>query len=209
MKPQKTRCISGTQMFPPLFSLGYHQCRWNYEDEADVEAVDSGFDDNNIPYDVIWLDIEHTDGKRYFTWDPETFPNPVKMQERLQEKRRKLVVISDPHIKVDPKYPIYKEAKEKGYFVKNVIGQDFEGNCWPGVSSYLDFTNPAVREWYSSQFSFDKYKDSTDVLFIWNDMNEPSVFESPEGTMPKDAVHHQGWDHRDLHNLYGFYQVNV
>ncbi|XP_069586687.1 neutral alpha-glucosidase C [Ranitomeya imitator] len=198
--------LTGTQMFPPLFSLGYHQCRWNYEDEADVEAVDSGFDDNNIPYDVIWLDIEHTDGKRYFTWDPETFPNPVKMQERLQEKRRKLVVISDPHIKVDPKYPIYKEAKEKGYFVKNVIGQDFEGNCWPGVSSYLDFTNPAVREWYSSQFSFDKYKDSTDVLFIWNDMNEPSVFESPEGTMPKDAVHHQGWDHRDLHNLYGFYQ---
>ncbi|XP_077117305.1 neutral alpha-glucosidase C [Ranitomeya variabilis] len=198
--------LTGTQMFPPLFSLGYHQCRWNYEDEADVEAVDSGFDDNNIPYDVIWLDIEHTDGKRYFTWDPETFPNPVQMQERLQEKRRKLVVISDPHIKVDPKYPIYTEAKEKGYFVKNVTGQDFEGNCWPGVSSYLDFTNPAVREWYSSQFSFDKYKDSTDVLFIWNDMNEPSVFQSPEGTMPKDAVHHLGWDHRDLHNLYGFYQ---
>ncbi|XP_073495193.1 neutral alpha-glucosidase C isoform X2 [Phyllobates terribilis] len=198
--------LTGTQMFPPLFSLGYHQCRWNYEDEADVGAVDSGFDDNNIPYDVIWLDIEHTDGKRYFTWDPETFPNPVKMQKKLQEKRRKLVVISDPHIKVDPKYPIYTEAKEKGYFVKNVTGQNFEGNCWPGVSSYLDFTSPAVREWYSSQFSFDKYKDSTDVLFIWNDMNEPSVFESPEGTMPKYAVHHQGWDHRELHNLYGFYQ---
>lgn len=53
--------IIGTQMFPPLFSLGYHQCRWNYESEADVEAVDTGFDDHNIPYDVIWLDIEHTE----------------------------------------------------------------------------------------------------------------------------------------------------
>ncbi|XP_056401012.1 neutral alpha-glucosidase C [Hyla sarda] len=198
--------LTGTQMFPPLFSLGYHQCRWNYEDEADVDAVDSGFDDHDIPYDVIWLDIEHTDGKRYFTWDPEKFPNPVKMQENLQKKRRKLVVISDPHIKVDPKYTLYTEAKEKGYFVKNIYGKDFEGNCWPGTSTYLDFTNPAVREWYSSQFSFDKYKGSTDVLFIWNDMNEPSVFKSPEQTMPKDAVHHQGWNHRDLHNLYGFYQ---
>ncbi len=26
--------------------------------------VDAGFDEHNIPMDVIWLDIEHTDGKR-------------------------------------------------------------------------------------------------------------------------------------------------
>ncbi|XP_072284040.1 neutral alpha-glucosidase C isoform X3 [Pyxicephalus adspersus] len=198
--------LTGTQILPPLFSLGYHQCRWNYEDEADVEAVDSGFDEHNIPYDVIWLDIEHTDGKRYFTWDPDRFPDPVKMQEKLQEKRRKLVVISDPHIKVDPNYTLYAEAKEKGYFVKDHKLQNFEGTCWPGVSSYIDFTNPAAREWYSSQFSLEKYKNSTDNLFVWNDMNEPSVFDAPEMTMPKNAVHHQGWEHRDLHNLYGFYQ---
>lgn len=43
----------------------YHQCRWNYNDEADTLAVDAGFDEHDIPYDVIWLDIEHTDGKRY------------------------------------------------------------------------------------------------------------------------------------------------
>jgi alpha-glucosidase (family GH31 glycosyl hydrolase) len=38
--------------------------RWNYKDEADAFAVDAGFDEHNIPYDVLWLDIEHTDGKR-------------------------------------------------------------------------------------------------------------------------------------------------
>lgn len=48
---------------------------------------------------------------------------------------------------------------------------------------------------------------STPSLFLWNDMNEPSVFGGPEQTMPKDAVHHGGWEHRELHNLYGFYQV--
>ena len=26
--------------------------------------MDAGFDEHDIPYDVIWLDIEHTDGKR-------------------------------------------------------------------------------------------------------------------------------------------------
>jgi alpha-glucosidase (family GH31 glycosyl hydrolase) len=47
-----------------LFSLAYHQCRWNYNDEDDVKTVDAGLDQWDIPYDVLWLDIEHTDGKR-------------------------------------------------------------------------------------------------------------------------------------------------
>ncbi|XP_067414242.1 neutral alpha-glucosidase C [Emydura macquarii macquarii] len=198
--------LTGTQALPPLFSLGYHQCRWNYEDEHDVKAVDAGFDEHEIPYDVIWLDIEHTDGKRYFTWDKKKFHNPKRMQELLMRKKRKLVVIIDPHIKVDPMYTLYAQGKKKGYFVKDRKGQDFEGICWPGTSSYLDFTNPEVREWYTDQFAFKTYKGSTDILFAWNDMNEPSVFKGAELTLPRDAIHHSNWEHREIHNLYGFYQ---
>ena len=51
-----------------MFSIGYHQCRWNYRDEKDVADVHAHFERYDFPYDVIWLDIEHTDGKRYFTW---------------------------------------------------------------------------------------------------------------------------------------------
>lgn len=75
---------------PPLFSLGYHQCRWNYEDEQDVKEVDAGFDEHDIPYDVMWLDIEHTEDKKYFTWDKKRFANPKRMQELLRSKRRKV-----------------------------------------------------------------------------------------------------------------------
>ncbi|KAI6068253.1 Neutral alpha-glucosidase C isoform X1 [Aix galericulata] len=192
--------LTGTQALPPLFSLGYHQCRWNYEDEQDVKAVDAGFDEHDIPYDVIWLDIEHTDGKRYFTWDKKKFQNPKRMQELLRKKKRKLVVIVDPHIKADPMYALYSQGKDKGYFVKDRNGQDFEGICWP------DFTNPEVRKWYADQFAFKTYKGSTNILFVWNDMNEPSVFKGAELTMQKDAVHYNNWEHRELHNLYGFYQ---
>ncbi|XP_061467295.1 neutral alpha-glucosidase C isoform X2 [Rhineura floridana] len=199
--------LTGTQALPPLFSLGYHQCRWNYKDEEDVEDVDAGFDVSDIPYDVMWLDIEHTDGKRYFTWDKEKFGNPERLQKQiLMKKKRKLVVILDPHIKVDPLYTIYSEAKEKGYYVKDHKGKDFEGICWPGLSSYLDFTNPEVREWYADQFAFETYKGSSEILFAWNDMNEPSVFRGVELTMQKDAVHYGKWEHREVHNLYGFYQ---
>uniref|UniRef100_A0A8C2BB02 Glucosidase, alpha; neutral C n=1 Tax=Cyprinus carpio TaxID=7962 RepID=A0A8C2BB02_CYPCA len=198
--------LTGYQALPPLFSLGYHQCRWNYEDEADVKAVDAGFDLHGIPYDVIWLDIEHTNGKRYFTWDSQLFPNPAELQHHLQKKNRKLVVISDPHIKIDPDWPLYSEAKEGGHFVKNREGVVYEGTCWPGESCYLDFSSSKTRSWYARQFSLSKYEGSTESLFVWNDMNEPSVFNGPEQTMPKDAVHHGGWEHRELHNLYGFYQ---
>ncbi|XP_056151789.1 neutral alpha-glucosidase C [Lampris incognitus] len=198
--------LTGYQALPPLFSLGYHQCRWNYDDEADVRAVDAGFDLHRIPYDVIWLDIEHTDGKRYFTWDPVSFPDPVGLQRHLEQKKRKMVVISDPHIKVDPEWPLYCEARDGGHFVKDREGKLYRGLCWPGESCYLDYSSSATRAWYSRLFTLDKYKGSTPALFVWNDMNEPSVFGGPEQTMPKDVVHSGGWEHRDLHNLYGFYQ---
>ncbi|XP_078796792.1 neutral alpha-glucosidase C isoform X1 [Oryzias latipes] len=198
--------LTGYQALPPLFALGYHQSRWNYRDEADVKAVDAGFDVHRIPYDVMWLDIEHTDGKRYFTWDSALFPDPVGLQRHLQARGRKMVVISDPHIKTDPCWALYRDAREGEHFIKDREGQVYCGSCWPGESSYLDFSSSRTRAWYSRCFSLEKYKGSTPSLFVWNDMNEPSVFGGPEQTMPKDAVHHGGWEHRDLHNLYGFYQ---
>uniref|UniRef100_A0A2K5BXA0 Neutral alpha-glucosidase AB n=1 Tax=Aotus nancymaae TaxID=37293 RepID=A0A2K5BXA0_AOTNA len=197
--------LTGTQALPPLFSLGYHQSRWNYRDEADVLEVDQGFDDHNLPCDVIWLDIEHADGKRYFTWDPSRFPQPRTMLERLASKRRKLVTIVDPHIKVDSGYRVHDELRNLGLYVKTRDGSDYEGWCWPGSAAYPDFTNPTMRSWWANMFSYDNYEGSAPNLFVWNDMNEPSVFNGPEVTMLKDAQHYGGWEHRDLHNIYGLY----
>ena len=38
----------------------------------------------------MWLDIEHTDNKKYFTWDSRAFPNPKAMQNKLAMKGRKV-----------------------------------------------------------------------------------------------------------------------
>ena len=40
--------------------------------------------------------------------------------------------------------------------------------------------NPAVRAWWAQQFALSKYQGSTPNLYVWNDMNEPSVFNGPE-----------------------------
>lgn len=88
---QQYTTVTGKPVMPQLFSIAYHQCRWNYKDEADVNAVDAGFDEHDIPYDVLWLDIEHTDHKKYFTWDHSLFPHPKAMQDRIADMGRKMV----------------------------------------------------------------------------------------------------------------------
>ncbi|KNE70216.1 hypothetical protein AMAG_15185 [Allomyces macrogynus ATCC 38327] len=199
--------LSGFPTLPPLFAMAYHQCRWNYNDEADVRAVDAKFDEHEIPYDVLWLDIEHTDGKRYFTWDKVKFPTPDKMLDNLATKHRKMVTIIDPHIKEDSEYRVSAEATKQGLLVKNAEGTgDFGGWCWPGQSNWIDFTDPKARAWWAAQFAFDQYLGSTPTLFTWNDMNEPSVFTGPEITMPKTVQHHGGLEHRIVHNAYGMLQ---
>lgn len=97
------------------------------------------------------------------------------------------------HIKRDDHYSVHSEATAKSLYIKTKDGKtDFDGWCWPGASSYLDFTAPHVRAWWATQFRLDHYQGSTLDLFTWNDMNEPSVFNGPEVSMPKDALNLQG-----------------
>lgn len=201
--------LTGTAPLPQYFTLGYHQCRWNYNDEEDVRTVVENFDIHNMPLDVMWLDIEYTDNKKYFTWDSIKFPHPQIMQQNLTSLGRKLVVIIDPHIKRDSGYFLHNEALANDYYVKNKDGSVYEGWCWPGSSSYLDFFNPTVQSYYSGLYDLSKFPGATQDMYIWNDMNEPSVFNGPEITMPKDCVHYGGWEHRHVHNLYGIYHTSA
>lgn len=199
--------LTGTAPLPPYFALAYHQCRWNYVSEEDVQNVNSKFDLHDLPMDVMWLDIEYTDQKKYFTWDPVKFGHPTAMVNNLTEVGRKLVVIIDPHIKRDEGYFLHQDATSLGLYVKNKDGNDYDGWCWPGSSSYLDFMNPKVREYLGDRYSLDNFHGSSLDVHIWNDMNEPSVFNGPEVTMPKDCRHYGDVEHRDLHNIYGFVSV--
>lgn len=195
--------LTGYTAMPQEFAIGYHQCRWNYISDDDVKDVDRKFDKFKIPYDVIWLDIEYTDGKKYFTWDPHSFANPVSMGEQLDSHGRKLVVIIDPHIKKEDGYSVVSDMSSKDLAVHNKENNIYEGWCWPGSSNWIDCFNPKAIEWWKSLFTYDSFKGTLANTFIWNDMNEPSVFNGPETTMPKDNIHFGNWEHRDVHNLNG------
>lgn len=84
------------------------------------------------------------------------------------------------------------------------------GWCWPGASSYPDLFDPVVRKYLADQYLLENFKTTTNDVFIWNDMNEPSVFNGPEITMPKDNVHNTEmgtYEHRVVHNLYAHMQL--
>ncbi|EJD08185.1 alpha-glucosidase [Fomitiporia mediterranea MF3/22] len=203
--------LTGTPVLPAQWALGYHQCRWSYMSSKDVLEVQQRFDKDEFPVDAIWLDIDYATEHRYFIWEKKRFPDPVEMIKEIEAAGRKMVVIVDPHLKREKDYPIYKEAYDLGILVKESDRKtDYEGQCWPGLSSWVDFFHPGSRDWWKKHFKTSLSKDgaftwieSTENVGIWNDMNEPAVFDAPEKTLPKDCVHYGGWEHRDIHNIYG------
>ena len=200
--------LTGLPEMPPLWALGYHQCKWSYYPEATVRNIAKGFRDRRIPCDALYLDIDYMDGYRCFTWDAERFPEPAKMVRDLEKDGFKTVVIIDPGLKIDTNYPVWVEGVEKGYFCRRQDGNLMKGSVWPGLCHFPDFTRPEVRHWWADQFR--ELVEEVGVHGIWNDMNEPAVFE--DGTFPHDVRHdYDGHpcSHRKAHNIYGMQMIRA
>lgn len=189
---------------PPLWALGFHQCKWSYYPESNVKEITQKFRDLSIPCDAIYLDIDYMDGFRCFTWDKNHFPDPKRMVKELEEDGFKTVVIIDPGIKIDHEYSVFKEALDKDYFCKRADGPYMKGKVWPGECYFPDYTRPEVREWWSGLFK--ELIEDIGVKGVWNDMNEPAVMEVPNKTFPDDVRHDYDGNpcsHRKAHNIYG------
>ncbi|MBD8069541.1 glycoside hydrolase family 31 protein [Bacillus sp. PS06] len=196
--------LTGRMQIPPKWALGYHQSRYSYETEAEVRELVQHFLDKEIPVDAIYLDIHYMDGYRVFTFDRDRFPNPEKLMKDLKEAGIHVVPIVDPGVKEDPEYPIYQEGINEDRFCKYIDGKIYHGDVWPGNSAFPDFMNSEVREWWGQKHKF--YTD-LGIEGIWNDMNEPAVFNETK-TMDVKVMHNQDGTlktHREMHNVYGFY----
>ncbi|MEM9685612.1 MAG: glycoside hydrolase family 31 protein [Bacteroidota bacterium] len=196
--------LTGTPELPPLWTLGYHQCKWSYYPESKVREIAQQFRTHQIPCDAIYLDIDYMDGFRCFTWNKEHFPDPKKMVADLEEDGFKTVVIIDPGIKIDKDYWVYQQAIENDYFCKRADGPYMKGKVWPGECNFPDFTNPEVRQWWAGLYK--ELIAEIGVKGVWNDMNEPAVMEVPTKTFPLDVRHHYDGhpcSHRKAHNIYG------
>lgn len=163
--------LTGRMEMPPLWSLGYQQCRWSYGSTKEVLEVARTFRRLNIPADVIYCDIDYMDGYKIFTWNKTNFPDPKAMIDTLKSLNFHLVNIVDPGIKVETGYNKYDEGISKHYFATYPNGETYVGAAWPGRVHFPNFLNDEVRKWWGASFTA---LTAPGVEGFWNDMNEPS-----------------------------------
>lgn len=212
---ERYAALTGRHPLPPLWSLGYAQSRWGYENEDDVRAVVRGFRSRNLPLDAVYLDIDYMEGYKVFTWDSQRFPDPAGLIAELAGQGVQVVPIVDAGIKVESGYAPYKEALAGDLLVRTGRGEVLVGEVWPDPAVFPDFTRENVRAWWARQM---KTLSAAGVLGVWTDMNEPACFrmyEAPadagemsragaviEGkTLPYDALHGKK-RHLEMHNVY-------
>lgn len=202
--------LTGRPTLPPLWMLGYQQSRYTYMPEQRLMEVATRLRTDHIPTDAVYLDIGFQEKNRPFTIDPVTFPDFPGMVARLREMNLKLVVITDLHIAKlpDHNYAPYDTGIAQNQFVHNPDGSVFSGIVWPGPAVFPDFTRAATRDWWGTLYQ-QLVRDG--VAGFWNDMNEPSVFNTRNKTMPLDVVHRIDSDsftprnatHAEIHNVFG------
>ena len=198
--------MTGRSPLPPLWTLGYQQCRYSYYPESRAREIVKTLREKRIPADAIYFDIDYQQDYAPFTINREYFPTFEKMISDFRAQGFHTILITDLHIKKNPDhgYAPYDSGMKNDVFVKNPDGSVYVGPVWPGESVFPDFTLTRVRDWWGGL-----YKDfvGMGVAGFWNDMNEPAVFRYPEKTMPLDVVHRLDdgttLDHRAVHNIFG------
>lgn len=188
--------LTGTTPLFQRWIYGSHQSRWGYCSQDEILGIAEAFEKNEIPCDVIHMDIDYMDGYRVFTFDKERFPDTKALSETLADKGIKLISIIDPGVKKDEAYFMYREGMEMDAFAHDAQGAVYENAVWPGTSVFPDFSREDVRKWWG-----EKTKILLDhgIRGIWNDMNEPASFRGP---LPDDVKFAAG-AHDAIHNIYG------
>jgi alpha-glucosidase len=189
--------LTGRMPMPPIWALGNQQSRWSYYPDSMAQEIVNRYWEDDLPLDVLYLDIDYMNGYRVFTWDRLRYPDPKAFTDRLKRRGVKVVTIVDPGVKYQPpeagstdesnrpelalqdkSYYVYNQGAAKDYFLKRNDGELFIGKVWPGRAVFADYTLEAARRWWGDLHR--AYVDQG-VMGIWNDMNEPSDFLDQTG----------------------------
>ncbi len=167
------RELIGQSYIPPKWAFGFGQSKWGYRCEEDIREVFRGYEEAELPLDMIYLDIDYMEEYCDFTVNRERFPDLKGLAEEFKEKGVRLIPIVDAAVKVKEGYHVYDEGVEKGYFCTDSEGKPYVVGVWPGDSVLPDVLNPEARLWFGSYYE-EFLKQG--IEGFWNDMNEPAIF---------------------------------
>ncbi|KAF8888302.1 glycoside hydrolase family 31 protein [Infundibulicybe gibba] len=166
--------IVGTPAEVPYWSLGFHQCRFGYQNFIDVAGVITNYSAAGIPLETMWTDIDYMDRRRIFTVDPNYFPlsRMREIVDYLHAHQQRFVLMTDPAVAYLPGdgYGPYDRGTQQDIWLKNANGSQSLGLVWPGVTVY-------PGSYWTNEFEL-FYSPTTglDIDGAWIDMNEPSSF---------------------------------
>lgn len=200
--------LTGRPPLPPRWALGLHQSRWGYTaDEA--RAVARRYRAEAIPLDALWLDIQHMDGFRTFTWDPAQYPDPTAFVAELTALDVRTIVIADPCLKADPAWDVWRAAEAGDHLLRRPDGSMYLGTAWPGTCGFPDVTAARTRAWWADHVGWPL---SHGVAGIWLDVNEPTTFEQPSvsNDVPVDGDGDPAIaTMAEAHNLYALHEARA
>lgn len=203
--------LTGRAPLPAPWAIGFHQSRWEgpcdgasaqerpFCSASQIASVTSRFRSEKIPLDGVFLDIQHMDGFRSFTFEPTRFADPTAFFSALAANGVHASIIVDPGIKIDPAWSLYREGAAGGHFL------DFEGEVWPGPSVFPDFSAKKTRGWWSSLVAS---AVSAGVSGTWIDMNEPASFTPMPDTVRADGDGH-ATTMAEVHNAYAWLEAKA
>ena len=187
--------LTGRPALMPSWSFGLWlstSFTTNYDEKTATSFI-QGMADRDIPLSVFHFDCFWMKGFNWcdFTWDEETFPDPVGMLKRYHDRGLHLCCWINPYI--GQASPLFREGMEHGYLLKKTNGDVWQTDLWQAGMGILDVTNPDARAWYCDHLR--------KILRMGVDCLKTDFGER----IPvRDIAYYDGKDPLHMHNYYTF-----
>lgn len=187
--------LTGRPALMPAWSFGLWlstSFTTNYDEKTATSFI-QGMADRDIPLSVFHFDCFWMKGFNWcdFTWDEETFPDPVGMLKRYHDRGLHLCCWINPYI--GQASPLFLEGMEHGYLLKKTNGDVWQTDLWQAGMGILDVTNPDARAWYCDHLR--------KILRMGVDCLKTDFGER----IPvRDIAYYDGKDPLHMHNYYTF-----
>ena len=187
--------LTGRPALMPAWSFGLWlstSFTTNYDEKTATSFI-QGMADRDIPlsvfhFDCFWMKVFNWCD---FTWDEETFPDPVGMLKRYHDRGLHLCCWINPYI--GQASPLFREGMEHGYLLKKTNGDVWQTDLWQAGMGILDVTNPDARAWYCDHLR--------KILRMGVDCLKTDFGER----IPvRDIAYYDGKDPLHMHNYYTF-----
>ncbi|RAH85643.1 extracellular alpha-glucosidase aglu [Aspergillus japonicus CBS 114.51] len=163
-------------------TLGFHQCRWGYNNWSELAEVVANFEKFEIPLEYIWTDIDYMHGYRDFDNDQHRFSysEGAKFLSQLHDSGRYYVPIVDAALYIpNPEnasdaYDTYTRGAADDVFIKNPDGSLYIGAVWPGYTVYPDWHHPKATDFWANELVL--WAENVAYDGVWYDMAEVSSF---------------------------------